>query len=94
MADFTCVPRTTTNHDHTLTVRATWPHAGTDRTEGLGINCGMNRSLATRLAAAMTAGVVFARHTIKTDIEGNTFVSAERVVMGRTLNADLKRLGY
>jgi hypothetical protein len=51
-------------------------------------------ALASRLARAVQAGVVLTNPVVKTDVNGKTYVSAESQVMGRHMNADLKRLGY
>ena len=50
--------------------------------------------LAERLVKAIHAGVVFPDPKVKTDVYGKTYVEATCKVMGRYLNADLKRLGY
>jgi hypothetical protein len=52
------------------------------------------RALASRLARAVQAGAVLKNPVVKTDVNGKTYVSAESQVMGRHMNADLKRLGY
>lgn len=53
-----------------------------------------HQRLAERLAAAINAGVVFGTPELRTDINGKTFVNAPSKVLGRTANADLKRLGF
>lgn len=65
-----------------------------DRSRTFGISTGSNKRLADRLARAINDGAVFYNPVIKSDVAGNTYVSADRRVMGRYLNADLKRLGY
>jgi hypothetical protein len=50
--------------------------------------------LARRLDAAVRAGVVFGPAEVCTNIKGKTYVNASSRVLGRTLNADLRRLGY
>jgi hypothetical protein len=66
-----------------------------DRADGIGFEFGpKHRELATRLAAAITAGVVFTAPEIKRDVNGRTYVSASCQVLGRHANADLKRLGF
>jgi hypothetical protein len=52
------------------------------------------RALAERLVRAIEAGVVISDLAIKTDVNGNTYVGSKSNVLGRTLNADLKRLGF
>lgn len=51
-------------------------------------------SLAKRLQKACLAGVVLVNPQIKTDIYGKTYVETNCRVLGRMLNADLKRLGF
>lgn len=50
--------------------------------------------LAQRLVAAINDGAVFADFRIGTDVHGQTYLSATSTILGRTLNADLTRLGY
>jgi len=53
------------------------------------------RTLAERLKRAIEAGVVHSDARIETDANGSTYVATTQVrVAGRTMNADLKRLGY
>lgn len=52
------------------------------------------KRLAERLAAATRAGVVHEDAYVKTDIYGKTYVTSRTTVMGKYLNADLKRLGF
>lgn len=53
------------------------------------------RPLAERLKRAIEAGAVFTAGRIATDVDGRTYVATTGPrVLGRTLNADLKRLGY
>ena len=49
---------------------------------------------AKRLAEAMRTGKAFKNPRITTDIHGKTYVEATCLVMGRYLNADLKKLGF
>ena len=51
-------------------------------------------ALASRLARAVQAGAVLTNPVVKTDVNGKTYVSVDSQVMGRHMNADLKRLGY
>lgn len=81
-------------HPHTsFMVRATYPHAGTDRVNGMGWVV-KKLSVAKRLVTAIEAGAVLTSPTIETDVNCNTYVSASSQVLGRKMNADLKRLGY
>jgi hypothetical protein len=68
---------------------------GVDRPETGGWAVGPQRAiLAKRLAAAINAGVVCTNPVVKTDVNGKTYVSHDHGVMGRRMNADLKRLGF
>lgn len=49
---------------------------------------------AKRLEAALTAGVVYSNPRVVRDVIGQTYVEADKHVMGRHMNADLKRLGF
>lgn len=69
-----------------------WPRV--DRPNTYSISTGKNAKLATRLAAAIDAGAATTFNAIEKDSDGETYVNAEIHVMGRMLNADLKRLGY
>ena len=52
------------------------------------------QALAARLARAVQAGVVLKNPVKKTDVNGKTYISVDSQVLGRRINADLKRLGY
>jgi hypothetical protein len=68
---------------------------GVDRPVTHSIGTGKNRRLAERLAAAVTSGAVFASAPeVRRDVYGATYVEVRLHVMGRHLNADLRRLGY
>lgn len=73
-------------------VTAHW--AGVERPEVHSISCGQNQKLAQRLADAIASGKVYTDAEVKVDVDGNTYVAATSRVMGRHLNADLKRLGF
>jgi len=64
-----------------------------DRTELMGYSVG-NLALARRLAHAIKAGKVFGPASIATDIAGRTYVRTDACVIGRRMNADLRRLGF
>jgi hypothetical protein len=86
----TLIPTAVTEQgEYGPTVYAEW--TGVDRPRTYGIVAGKH---AARLARAINAGVVFHDPKVITDVDGNTFVSAASRVRGRTLNADLKRLGF
>ena len=50
--------------------------------------------LASRLARAVRDGVVLTNPVKKTDVNGKTYISVDSQILGRRMNADLKRLGY
>ena len=53
------------------------------------------RHLANRLVAAINAGAVYSNPKIVRDCFGGTYVAADSVrMLGRTLSADLRRIGY
>lgn len=52
-----------------------------------------NRNVA-RLLRALHAGVVFGPVTIRTDVNGKTYPSKDQKVFAKTMNADLRRLGF
>ena len=51
-------------------------------------------ALASRLARAVRDGAVLTNPVVKTDVNGKTYISVDSQVLGRRINADLKRLGY
>lgn len=51
-------------------------------------------ALAKRLAAAIEAGAVFHDFEVRTDVNGKTFLGYSSRVLGRMMNADLRRLGF
>lgn len=75
-----------------FTVRPMW--GGVDRPEGTGYAV-RGMKLARRLEAALRAGAVYRDLSIKTDIYNQTYASTTgSQILGRTMNADLTRLGY
>lgn len=95
----TAEPILTTGGDpDSITVRTTFHGVNVDRPEAHGYSLGpdtpRNRKLAQRLMAAIRAGVVFTDHEVRTDINHQTFVGYRTHVLGRRMNADLKRLGF
>lgn len=77
--------------DGLFVVHALW--SGVDRPRGVGIVV-RTRKLAERLERAIRAGVVVTVDRVMRDAFGSTYVQENRAVSARTLNADLKRLGY
>lgn len=53
-----------------------------------------NEKLAERLVKAIHAGVVLDVNGVLTDVNGKTYLSCTSKVLGRTMNADLKRMGF
>ena len=75
-------------------VRSQWSSdAPLDRTDGVGWVV-KDPKIADRLVRAIEAGVVFKNAKIVLDAHGKSFVTAPATVLGRTLNADLRRLGF
>jgi hypothetical protein len=75
-----------------MTVWIDFPNAGVDRPRTYGI--GVTKRNLPRLVAAVNAGKVATNPEIRTDVGGNTYVAFTSAVHGRTVNVDLKRLGY
>jgi hypothetical protein len=67
--------------------------AGVDRPTTGGMVC-RDRKTANRLAAAIRAGKAYVPVAVKVDSYGHTYVETRANVLGRTLNADLRRLGF
>jgi hypothetical protein len=67
--------------------------AGVDRQRGNGWVVGSER-VARRLERAIVAGAVMLDPQVRRDTSGATYVQARSAVMGRYMNADLKRLGF
>ena len=90
--------KTIVTEDGYLRAEFHWTGADLDRpcvhAVSLGNDTPARRKLADRLARATAVGAVHQAPTIKTDIHGNTYVDARCRVLGRHLNADLKRLGF
>ena len=80
-----------TTNEHGISVTPFWKHV--ERSQGSGYSVRTKRD-ADRLKKAIEAGVVYTNAFVTRDAQGNTYVTSGRTVMGRHLNADLKRLGY
>lgn len=75
------------------------PHLGLDRDHVFGWSVGLAESskskvLAHRLSNAILGGVAFGPAEVRTDLKGRTYLSANSPIMGRRMNADLRRLGF
>lgn len=92
-------------HDvDSVTVRVEWVGGDhVDRRDGYSISTGRRQTprqakashaLAARLKRAIDAGAVFYEVKVARDINGATFLTYRSRVMGKYLNADLKRIGY
>ncbi|MBM4469831.1 hypothetical protein GS982_20545 [Rhodococcus hoagii] len=90
-APFIIAINETKDEDGTVHVSPSWHGVDRPDTGGYAVR---DRRTADRLVAAIRAGVVYTNPTIVTDVNGKTFVSADRAVYGRTLRADLRRLGF
>lgn len=79
-----------------LVVHVEWDGVTVDRPRTFAISLPTSRSwkLAYRLMAAINAQVACVNPFVTYDIYGKSFVESHCKVMGRTLNADLKRLGF
>jgi len=78
-----------------LQVSVTAPEGLVDRSDVYGWTLPhTKRALANRLARGIKAGKVLTNAVVKTDVNGKTYLSAESQVLGRHMNADLKRLGF
>lgn len=68
-----------------------WAHVDRPNTGGIVVR---GRALADRLARAIRDGVAITGDAVLVDNAGQTYVDARHHVLGRTVNADLRRLGY
>lgn len=53
-----------------------------------------HRALGERLVRAIEAGVVLTPEEIRRDVHNESYLVTRCTVLGRTLNADLRRLGF
>jgi len=66
-----------------------------DRKEVMGWGLPLKHAaLAKRLVRAIEAGKVYDVKGVQTDVYGKSYLVAHSVVLGRTMSADLKRLGF
>lgn len=80
-------------------VEVTWGGADLDRPSTGGFILGPvsmsgKMKLAQRLVRAIDEGAVYTDPKVVKDVNGKTYVQAHCKVMGKYLNAALKRLGY
>lgn len=75
-------------------VETHWTGVELDRPCTGGISTGGDWKLAERLARAINAGAIHTDPKVVQDINGKTYVQSGHKVMGRYLNADLRKLGY
>lgn len=50
--------------------------------------------LVDRLRRAVEAGAAHEAPAVRVDVDGRTYVAARSLILGRTANADLARLGF
>jgi hypothetical protein len=67
---------------------------GVDRVNTSGTSCGLNQALAERLKRAIEAGAAYPPVEVCVDVNGQTYIRTDHNVMGRRINADLRRLGF
>lgn len=80
-------------HGRFVTVKPYWvADVDIDQPWGLGIS--VKAEVVPRLEAAMRAGVVFPNATIKTDVDGKTYVASNSEIIGKFANSQLKELGF
>lgn len=82
---------TTTPNDRSVDVTLVW--AGVDRTTSGGWAVA-DQKTADRLVAAIEAGAVLRDVEVRTDVNGKTYMNYQSTVLGRTIKADLTRLGF
>lgn len=74
-------------------VKITIEGVDVDRRDFHGYACS-SLAIARRMADAVNAQRVFYHPAVRTDVNGKTFVHAASHVLGRMMNADLRRLGF
>lgn len=84
--------RVTPEEDSPGCVCVTPVFSGVDRPDCFGWI--VKAKLAPRLVRAVRAGAVLYDLEVKTDVAGETYVSSRSRVMGRHMNADLRKLGF
>lgn len=82
---------TTDPDDGHLSVWPVWRDVDRPCTSGMAVK---DNRMAARLAAAIEAGAALTNQGTLTDVDGKTYVNTRWHVLGRTLSADLRRLGF
>lgn len=79
--------------DGEIVVRARVHGVALDRDETHGYVV-KDARMAARLSKAIEAGAVFHDFEVRTDVNGRTYLGYSSRVLGRMMNADLRRLGF
>lgn len=82
------------NNDGDISVIAFTDPGVCDRHDWVAAWCVRTPALAKRLVRAIEAGKVVVPTGLATDVNGKTYVQTDHEIRGRTMNADLKRLGF
>ena len=78
-----------------ITITPIWTGVDRARTSSLTlVNKPSNMALANRYKRAIESGAAFCHVELTHDSKGKSYIHAVENVMGRYLNADLKKLGY
>lgn len=77
--------------DDLLSVNPIWADVDRPNVGGWAVR---NTREANRLTAALLAGVVYDDPRVRLDNAGRTYVHGAAKVLGRYMNADLRRLGF
>lgn len=80
-----------TGYTDLWSVDPVWSDVDRPRTGGWLVR---GEKMARRLERALRAGAVYDSPRIATDVNGKTYVEGSAKVMGRYMNADLRRLGF
>jgi hypothetical protein len=79
--------------DGTYYIGVTWEGVELDRPTTCGMTC-RDSKLAQRLADCINAQKAYVNPKVVRDINGQSYVQATCLILGRRMNADLKRLGF
>lgn len=89
-----------TKDEQGISVSIEWSGIKLDRPISGGWSVGKDRAgkdhtdLAQRLVRAINAGKACVNPEVKTDINGKTYIAWTSTILGRHMNADLRRLGF